>query len=349
LVALKARAVDRFVGAPDAGIDAFLVYGPDRGLVAEQLRRLIDRFAPDAGDPFATSQLDEAAIAREPQRLADELASFAFGGGRRAVIVRGLGTGTPAAIAAAAGAIAAAVAAPTAAVLMVEGGDLKPGSALRKAFEASKTAAALPCYAGDDRDIAALINQGLTLAGQTISEPARSLLGARLGPDRLVNRSEIDKLSLYAGPGARIEVEDVEAVSADASAATLEEVVDAMAEGAADRLEAGLAKARAGAITPAQLVRAAGGHMARLHVIAAARSSGADPGSVIGRMRPPLHFLRKDSLTRQLARWSETDLRGALAAIGEAEPASRIALPSAALVERALFRVARMAGAARRG
>ena len=61
----------------------------------------------------------------------------------------------------------------------------------------------------------------------TIAPDARAALVALLGGDRLASRSEIRKLALYAHGKDRVELADVMAVVADASALALDGVLDA--------------------------------------------------------------------------------------------------------------------------
>lgn len=63
-----------------------------------------------------------------------------------------------------------------------------------------------------------------------ISENACRYLVDIIGNDLTGISSEIEKVSLYAGPGKRIEVEDLEAVSADVKARTVFQLIDALGE-----------------------------------------------------------------------------------------------------------------------
>ncbi len=67
-------------------------------------------------------------------------------------------------------------------------------------------------------------------------------LAAHLGGDRLLTRSELDKLTLYAGDGGHIELDDARAVIADSAALSLDDVLLAAAEGDAAALDRALAR-----------------------------------------------------------------------------------------------------------
>ena len=69
----------------------------------------------------------------------------------------------------------------------------------------------------------------LGAAGLTITPEARELLLSRLGADRALSRSEIEKLALYAGGKGTIEIDDVEAVVGDASELAIDTMIMAAA------------------------------------------------------------------------------------------------------------------------
>src|SRR4030095_182106 len=77
-------------------------------------------------------------------------------------------------------------------VLIVEAGNLRPDSGLRKAFEANKTAAALLC-SSDARALSQMIESELADAGLNIDRETRGYLMTRLGADQALSRSEVVK------------------------------------------------------------------------------------------------------------------------------------------------------------
>ena len=150
-------------------------------------------------------------------------------GGRRAVWVKA-GTRNIAA------AVEAVIAAPSDECrIIIEAGDLKKSSPLRAACEKAKVAAALPCYVDNERDLARLIDNEMREANLTIAPDARAALLSLLGGDRLASRNEIRKLALYARGQERVELADVLAVVADASALALDGVIDAAFAGRTGR------------------------------------------------------------------------------------------------------------------
>src|SRR5439155_1692299 len=141
--------------------------------------------------------------------------------------------------------------------VVIEAGDLRKNAPLRAVCERAKNAAALPCYPDEQRDLARLIDDELGFAGLTIAPDARAALVPLLGGDRLASRSELRKLALYAHGKNRVELDDVLAVVADASALALDAAIDAAFAGRTGDLELHLAKAQTAGTSASAIISAA--------------------------------------------------------------------------------------------
>src|SRR5260221_5068182 len=111
--------------------------------------------------------------------------------------------------------------------IVIEAGELRPESPLRKACERAKTAVAIGCYPDGERDLARLIDEELRVSNLRIAPDARASLTALLGGDRQASRNELKKLALYAHGEGEVTLDDVMAVVADASELKLDPIVDA--------------------------------------------------------------------------------------------------------------------------
>ena len=234
----KAHEVEAWLARPDPNMAIVLIYGPDRGLVAERARLFVSKsgIAPD--DAFSLVRLDASDIERDPGRLIDEAGTVSMFSARRLIWVRDAGAHKGFA-----DAVKALASTPLAdATVLIEAGDLKKGAALRTAVEAAKTAIALPCYADDGRSIDAVIDDAMQKAGVSIGLEARQALKRNLGGDRLASRSEIEKLLLYARGSSTISLDDVLAATGDASSTTADAVVDAAILGKIGELDAAFSR-----------------------------------------------------------------------------------------------------------
>ena len=181
-----------------------------------------------------------------------------------------------------------------------------------------------------------------------ITPPARARLASLLGADRQLSRNEVEKLCLYMLGQPVIEETDVEAICGDAAASTLDEIVDATADGDLPRLDGALARALSAGVGPTPVVLAMSRHMVRLQALRAAAGSARNFEQTVRGARPPIHFSRVASVVRQVGLWSDDDLRRAIAALAQLEADSRLNAGLAdTLVSRSLVGIAHNAHALR--
>jgi DNA polymerase III subunit delta len=305
--------ISAFLERPDPEIRAALLHGPDSGLVRERADRLARLVCPELSDPFRVADLAGADLADDPARLADEAAQLSLSGGRRVVRVRGAGDGQAKIF------LGFLVAPAGDALVVVEAGELARSSALRRAFEGSPRAAAIGCYPDAARERTAVIREGLGTHRITASSDALHYLVEHLGGDRLLTRSEIEKLAVYVGEGGRVELDDARSSVGDSAALDLDDAVMAAAEGDAARLERVLDRIFQEGSSPVTVVRAALRHLQRLQPLAALVAAGTPVGEAMRGARPPIFYRNEESFRRQLGRWSEARLRVQLDRLARAE------------------------------
>jgi DNA polymerase III subunit delta len=326
-----------FLQRPDPEIRAILLYGPDAGLVRERAEMLARSVCPDLADPFRVADLNGAALAADPARLADEAAQLSLIGGRRVVRVRGAADNLSRIFA---GFLAET---PGDALVVVEGAELSASSALRRAFEGSRQGVAIGCYPDAPRDRAAVIRETLMAHRITASRDATQYLVDHLGEDRLLTRSELDKLALYVGDGKQVELEDAVLSVGDSAALALDDAVMATAEGDLVLLDRVLSRVFQEGESPVTVARAVLRHLHRLHAMAARVGAGMSIDEVIRTARPPIFFKHQDGMRRQLAQWREPGLRAAMDRLATAEIRMKTTgLPAETLCREALAAVAQL-------
>ncbi|MGI9412697.1 MAG: DNA polymerase III subunit delta [Hyphomicrobiales bacterium] len=315
MAVIKGQQADAFTRKPNPKYRTILIYGPDRGVVKERARRLVETVAGTTDDPFTIARLDDSALSEDPGRLSDEARAIPMMGGARVVWVRSAGTGFTAAARA-----YVEDQAPDAWVI-AEAAELPPSSKLRQLFEKTDMAAALPCYADSAKSLDDVIDEELGRSGLTIEPDARHRLTATLGADRGLSRSEVEKLCLYCHGASVVTLQDVDAVCGDVSSLGIDDLVDRTFEGDLERSDAAFSRLMASGTAVQSVLGAVFTHLARLRAIQA--SGGGNLDSALSRLRPPLHFSRKASIKKQARLWSLQDLKRAGAANAEAEFRSR--------------------------
>ncbi len=341
---LKPQNIRTFLSSPPDQVRAVLVYGPDGGLVRERAHILSATVVDDLGDPFRVAQLSAADLKADPARLYDEAAAVSMIGGRRLVRVRADGETIPPSP------FEYLLDAPGIdALVVVEAGDLPPRAPMRKLFEAADNAAALPCYADDAGTLDDVIRDTLTAGGLSISRDAARYLADHLGGDRMVTRSELEKIVLYKGGSGEVRLADAEACVGDNASLSTDTAVLAAAEGDFATLDRALTRLHQEGVSPITALRAAQRHLQRLHLAAALVDAGQSPDQAVGALRPPPFFKVRPRMTHQLRVWSRKRLGRALDMLFESEAScKRTGMPAEAICGRALYRVATAAARSRR-
>ena len=94
------------------------------------------------------------------------------------------------------------------------------------------------------------------------------------------------------------------------------------------------------------ILRAASRHLSRLEEVVTAMAGGGAPDQAMKSLRPPVFFKRQNGFRNQLQRWRPQTLTRARAELIQAEiDCKSTGLPDDAVCERALMRLAAMAGA----
>jgi DNA polymerase III subunit delta len=316
MVAYKSSAVASFIKAPKPDCRAVLVYGRDAGLIAERADALAQVFARRGQGSSEIVRLDDRDFAENPARLEVELQTVPMFAEQSVVrVTAGAKLNVPA--------LKALLAEDFANFLVVEGGNLRPDSALRKVFEGHASAAALPCYS-DERGLSELIETELAKAGLNIDRETRDYLMARLGADQALSRAEVTKLALYAQGKGSVGQDDVEAIVGDAAETALENFVYATSGGDTKAALLELQRLVAAGTNKGAALSALGRHFIQLHRVAASVAGGRPAEEALRSLRPPPRpRSREEAFLARCRKWGAGRLAKALPVIQEAVRRSR--------------------------
>jgi DNA polymerase-3 subunit delta len=315
----KAHEVEAWLRRPAEDVTIVLIYGPDRGLVSERARAFAEKTGLALDDPFSVVRLDAGEAERDEGRLIDEARTVPMFASRRLLWLRN--AGAQKSLADDIKALSAEP--PRDAVILIEAGDLKKGAALRAAVEGSSIGMALPCYADEDRDIDAVIDDELGRVDMGIAMEARAALRRSLGGDRLATRGEIAKLALYAHGRREIELDDVLAMTGDVSGVSIDDAVDAVLDGKVDEFDQAFTRQALGGSQAYLVLAAAMRQMQALHLLRSGMAGGRNAAAVVAAARPPVFFARRKLVERALTRWSTEALQRGLSRLQAAVLSTR--------------------------
>ena len=341
---LNARDAARHFAKPDPSATGTLIYGADAMRVALKRQELIGRLiGPEGEEEMRLERLSGADLRKDATLLDSAIKAQGFFPGPRVAFVEEAGD-------AVAKTIAAALAdwQPGDAQIVVTAGSLNARSALRKAFEAHKSAFAIGIY--NDPPTRDEIEADLRRAGlRDISPDAMADLAALarvIDPGDL--RQTIGKLALYKlDDDTPVSSADVEANAPLTTEAALDDMLNIVAEARTAEIGPVMQKLAGQGIQPVGLCIGATRHFRTLH---AAASDPGGPGSGIAKARPPVFGARRDRMLRQAQNWGLYRLEEALHMLTDTDLKLRSAgqrAPQMALVERTLIRLSMLATARR--
>jgi DNA polymerase III subunit delta len=298
---IKSHEFDGFLQSSARNYRLFVIYGPDRGLVSERAAQIAGKTGVDLSDPFSLLKLDVGDLQNDAGRLLDEVNAIGLFGGEKLVWVRG--AANEKALVDSLQLIAANP--PDASFLIIEAGDLKKGSGLRKVAETARSVAVIPCYADDIRALNALIDTELANENLRITPAARQILLELLGGDRIASRNEVRKLALYCRGQGTIEEEDVADIIGDASSVSADDAVDVILKGDSEGFLHAMQKI-ASSKTPMFLVLQ--GCLRQFQLLDTMRTEMDEKrvpaAQVMQTMGRHLHFRRKPIIEQALKSWT---------------------------------------------
>lgn len=322
------------VASPPAGVQGFLLYGPDTGMVAAFAKTLSDQIVPDGdSDPFNRVRLDPEDLKADKSRVGDELAATTLMGGQRVIICKGFGEREREALS-----DALDLAQGGGNRLIVRAGELAGGSKLRKLFETRDDCLAIPCYGDEGRSLGQVVRETLGAAGMEADRDAMAALSTALGADRSLTLRELEKLILYKGEPGTITAEDVAAVIADAAPLAIDTYLYALTGGQGDQADEALRRLLDDGQAPIRLHNALTGHLAKFVSVL---SAGGDVAAAAGSLRPPLFWKVKDRFISQAGRMRSARLMNAVTSAHQAGVDLRVsALPPDLVLSRLTLRLA---------
>ena len=338
----SARA-DRFVRSSDPEVRNVLFYGPDSGLVRERAQSLIKNFVGSLDNPFNNIEISSTDLKDDSARLIDESSSFSFFGGKRGIYVRVATDANAPSI------LPILDLAPGDTLIAIEAGSLGPRSKLRLAFEKSDNGAAVPCYLDDNQTLEKVILETFSARKISVSRDALRYLKTQLGSDRLITRSELEKLAVFKGEQGEISFEEARLCIGDSSEATLDDLVFAAASGHPSQTGKLLDRALLEGTHEIGIIRALIRHFIRLHQAKGLISEGATHIQAPRMLRPPIFFKQAENFQRQLQDWTFSKIDRAISLLTDTEIECKSSgQPTDLICRQAVFRICALGGSLHR-
>jgi DNA polymerase-3 subunit delta len=316
-----------------------LLFGGDAGMIRDRAETLVRAVAGSLDDPFLVTELAREDI----KQLPGEAAGLSLMCGRRVVRVRDVTD-------AATDPVQTVLKGRAPALVVLEGPAIASRSKLRTLLEAAADGAAIGCYPEEGRALEETIRETLRVNGAGVEPDALTWLSQQLGADRASTRSELEKLALYVGPGNRVDLDAAMTCVGDLAGLSLDDALFAATTGDVATADRALEAAVAEGAAPVQVLRAALGHLQKLHRARLAMDEqGLAAADAVKGIRPPVFYQKVGAFTRSLGLWPTATLTAAMASLAEAERGcKRTGYPDQALCRNAILTLARRSAAAAR-
>ena len=336
---LSGREAAAVFRKPDPAGTGLLIYGEDTMRVALRRAEVIAALiGPQGEGEMRLTRIAAADLRKDAAALNDAIKASGFFPGPRVVLVEEATDGLADTIGHGLTDWRAGDA-----QIIVTAGALATKSALRKLFEAHRSAHAIGLY--DEPPSDTEIDDLLATAGlRKINRDARGAIGALarlLSPGDF--RQTVEKLGLYMyGAIAELTPDDVAACAPQSSEADTDDLVAIVADGRTADIAPILRRLYAQGVSPVTLSIMTMRHFRALHTVTC---DPGGPASGIGRLRPPVFGPRRDAVIRQAGAWGRDRLEKGLVVLIDTDLQLRSTskAPQNALVERALIRLAMMA------
>ncbi len=269
----------------------YLFYGHDQGLARERSTKVGQGFADNLDDPFVVTRLSGDQLKVEPALLRDEMNALPPFGSLRVVMVTGAGSDMVAAVKDCIRALNPE------ARLIITATDVNKRHALVELCDKEPSCASIGCYPDNDRNISDLAREVFAQDNIKVEPAAMSIIMSRLGSDRQVSRSELEKLALLAGPRGTLTLKDIEDALEDSTALILDQLSVALLTGNIAGFEAHHTRANNEGTQPVVVVRHILKLFKTLTMIQAYMQNGDEVTDAVAKIRPSIHFTLKPSIT----------------------------------------------------
>lgn len=295
---LGARDIGPFLHKPDGQAQAVLLYGPDSGLVRERSLAITNTLLGKGYDPLNRVELTGAQVKGDGAILLDELNAMSLMGGRRVVILREPSEKIGDIIK------SAFEGTKNSTYLVIEAGELSSTSGLRKLFEKENHFAALACYLEDERGIEQTIRGTLSGYGLNASHDALMYLVHNLGNNRMVTKSELEKIALYMGAEKEVTLETAMLLTGNNASEGIEDLCHSVALGKTAESGKLLAHLLHEGTQPVAIIRTFIRYFQRLDLLQGHMKAGQNRDQAIKMLRPPLFYKAVPIIEKALSRWS---------------------------------------------
>jgi DNA polymerase-3 subunit delta len=188
-------------------------------------------------------------------------------------------------------------------LIIFETSELTPRSKLRKFFEKEKNLGILACYFDTERDVQDLIETTFKKEGISISRDISLLIAKRLGNERHIIKSELEKIILYLKDKKEFKAEDILKCLSQNEDFGFDDLNYNLCDGNVVKLDKIINQLYLEGINPIALLRSAGKHFHKILFVNQKIDSGINLNESLTQLKPPIFFLYINQFKNQVTKW----------------------------------------------
>ena len=273
---------------------AYLVYGQNKGLVREKSQTIIDTYKDDQTEII---KFENDELISEPEKLSNEFNTFSLIAEKKIIHVLNTKDNLTETI------TNTINNQDSTNLIIFETGELTPRSKLRKFFEKEKNLGILTCYFDTERDVQDLIETTFKKEDISISRDISLLIAKRLGNERHIIKSELEKIILYLKDKKEFKAEDILKCLSQNEDFGFDDLNYNLCDGNVVKLDKIINQLYLEGINPIALLRSAGKHFQKILFVNQKIDSGMNLNESLSQLKPPIFFLYINKFKNQVTKW----------------------------------------------
>ena len=296
---------------------SFLIYGPNEGLVKDQIEKITQSYLSNEG--YEQINFNGKDLDNDPQALENILRTVSmFYKGKIVVadsikdkhlnIIENVFLKLPQHV-----------------LLILRDNNLNKSSKIRKFFENSKICFSLACYEDDQRGLIKSIDEFMNKNSLKLNRDVKNYLLQSLSNDRMVSKRELEKIELYyKGSDKEIELNTLRQLLNDSSAQNLNTMNNNVMSGNPSKSSKIISKLITEGLSPISLIRSLSNYLTRIQNTKIEMKKGSNFETSIKGLKPPVFWKDKDIFQRHCLKWPLKSIEKHLVQLVETEIACKL-------------------------
>ncbi len=279
-----------------AGISGLLVYGPDRGLVLDYYDRVTQHFNKDESG-FCLVDYEAKKVEDDPADFFADCVCDSFFGDKKLIRVKDAGESFYKVM-------EDLLAKPISSFVIVTADNLPKSSKLRTFFEKNNFCESLACYQDNQKNILDVISRFFLGKKVGIDYDTKNYIASKLGENRAVTMSELEKLHLFIGDKKNVSFEDAKASLCNGEIIEIDDFIYGILEGNFENFLKAQDKFLNEGASTITMLRALSNHLKSIYKMRAEFDKTRNLLESVKKINPRVFFKNQDNYMKQVKKFS---------------------------------------------